>query len=222
MNRPDGLSQPGSLKAGLIPIFASTLTSHAKQAEILTESGFDWEGFRKHGIDESMVQYAMNRVLDRTKVGPEYVNPHLLSTAMVKPRCLVDNIMVDSGENLAAWTCIVTCLEEISNIVMKRDASLFIVAIPSTVQVDQSHYDFYRRCGFLIDDLLLDSTRPQDFPKEFCDRHDICFVDLLADLRAFGNTRQRYWENEDHLSKIGNQLVYRTAYRRVLSRWVRD
>jgi hypothetical protein len=89
-------------------------------------------------------------------------------------------------------------------------AQVCLVAIPSTVQVSRSHYDFYRRACFELDDRLLISTTPQDRLAELCRRKRAAFVDLLAPFRqAAAAGESLYWENDDHLSQAGHLLAFK-------------
>ncbi len=127
-------------------------------------SGFDWKAMELNGIDKTLIQYAQNRIKVTNVVGPQYVNPHLLTLAMSHPRYIMDNILMGSKENKKTWLEVEIMLDEINRIAEAKNVHLYIVVIPSTVQVSNSHYDFYRICPHIKRLGTRDRTYPRRYP----------------------------------------------------------
>jgi hypothetical protein len=65
-----------------------------------------------------------------------------------------------------------------------RSARLAVVMFPHSIQVNRSHFDFFRRMTFAMDDRTLEGTRPQDLMRELCAERGIPLLDLLPALKA--------------------------------------
>ena len=100
-----------------------------------------------------------------------------------------------------------------------QGAEFCVVVIPSTVQVDRSHYEFYRKATFVLDDRLAGSSTPQDRMKEFAAREQIRCIDLLPGFKTAPDTAALYWENDDHLSEMGHILAFKTLREQFLDEW---
>lgn len=183
---------------------------------------FDWNVMLEHGIDRELIEFAINRLQVRNQVGPRLVNPYLLDTAMARPRYLLDNVLMETEENRAAWVKAEAALQGVVDLARQRQAKLVLIAIPSTAQVDRSHYAFFRKATFEIDDRLFNSTAPQDLLREFSDRNGIVFFDLLPVLRRHPESERLYWDNDDHLSSLGHQVAFEAIHDAFLKHWVED
>lgn len=197
--------------AGMETNVYATSTAHT--------DAFDWEGFLNHGIDPELIQYAQNRIRRPNRIGGEYVNPHLLRQALEFPSYISDNILMDKPENGIAGVKVRNLLERIHQLTKSFGADLCVVAIPSTVQVDRSHYAFYRGATFEVEEALLESTKPQELLAEFCRDADVQFVNLLPEFKAHPERSRLYWENDDHLSEEGHKLAFSIIRREFLDRW---
>ncbi len=197
--------------------FSLTPSAHAQTPP--PAGAFDWEAMRAHGIDEQLIEFAQNREREPNRVGPEYVNPYLLVTAMTEPRYLVDNLLIETAENLAAWRRVEQEIAAIGEICGDAGSELWVVAIPSTLQVSDSHFDFYRRAKFVMDDRVLTSDRPQRLIEELCAREEINFLDLLPAFKKNAAAgAELYWENDDHLNDNGHALAMKLVRERILER----
>ncbi len=196
------------------------LASAAAQSPPPPESQFDWEAMRAHGTDPELIEFAKNRLREPGRVGPQYVNPWVLQAALGEPGYLVDNLLVERPESLAAFDRIELELAAISNLCRQHDSRLVVVAIPATLQVSASHWEFYRKAGFPMDERLLGTDRPQELLAEACERQGIELLDLLPDFRATAAAGEPlYWENDDHLDESGHRLALRVVRKRVLEPW---
>ncbi len=178
---------------------------------------FDWEAFKNKGIDSMMIEYAKNRLRNPNKIGPEYVNPYVLNMAAWNDNYLIDNNMMLSEHPKGAWY---KSLKKFEQILRKTDeigAELCIVAIPSTVQVDTSHFDFYRKNTFKIPIELTESNAPQKLLKEFSKASNITYINLLPHFKKYPNTFDLYFENDDHLSEKGHDYAYTFVEKEILN-----
>ena len=180
---------------------------------------FDWDAMLRHGIDPTLVEMA-RRVAYAQNPPDERINPWLLTLAMSAPRFLLDNILMDSECNAAAWRMSAAILSEIFAIARGVGAEVQVVAIPSTVQIDRSHFDVYRRSTLQVDDRLLESTRPQQLLGELCARHDVPFLDLLPYFERHPDPASLYWRFDPHFSAAGHRLAFEILRKQVLDPWV--
>ncbi len=179
-----------------------------QRQEILRKYDFDWEEFKRQGIDSTLISYAKNRLYYPGKIGPEYVNPHILVMGSWKPNYLYDNNKIDSPESQNAWRVVEEKLDDVRAVSESIGADLKVVCIPSTVQVDSSHYDFYRKIKFRVGSDLHSAKAPQERLATWANRTGVDYIDLLPIFKAYGNTTELYFENDDHLSEKGHSLAF--------------
>lgn len=187
-----------------------------QQQEILQGYDFDWEGFAKKGIDSAIIAYAKNRLYYPGKIGAEYVNPHVLVMGSWKPNYLYDNNRIDSPESEAAWEVVEEKLESIRVATESIGAELRLVCIPSTVQVDTSHFDFYRKITFRVGEELTSAQVPQDRLATWAARTKVPYIDLLPAFKAHPSPATLYFENDDHLSNEGHLEAYQWVRQKFL------
>ncbi|MEL6970995.1 MAG: hypothetical protein AAFO02_12575 [Bacteroidota bacterium] len=192
-----------------------------QKQEILRGYDFDWEEFARKGIDSTMIAYAKNRLYYPGKIGAEYVNPHILVMGSWKPDYLYDNNQMDSPESEAAWSVVANQLDAIKAVTSEIGAELRLVCIPSTVQVDSSHFDFYRKLTFRVGEALVSARAPQDRLTTWAALAKVPFVDLLPIFKAHPNPATLYFENDDHLSNEGHLEAYNRVRQEILEPFVR-
>ena len=159
---------------------------------------FDYKKFSKNGIDARMVSLA--------KSGQ--VNPWLLELSLKDEDYLLENILIQTEDSIRAWDRTKVLLGQIQALCNKLNSEFVIVIFPSTVQVNKSHYAFYRDLKFNIDETMASSDKPQRLLKEFCEEKKILCLDLLPYFKAEPG-KELYTENDDHLNEIGNILSAR-------------
>ena len=191
-----------------------------QKQEILRGYDFDWEEFVRKGIDSTMITYAKNRLYYPGKIGAEYVNPHILVMGSWKPNYLYDNNQMDSPESEAAWNVVEDKLDAIKAVTSEIGAELRLVCIPATVQVDSSHFDFYRKLTFRVGEDLIFARTPQDRLAKWADHKKIPFIDLLPNFQAYENTAALYFENDDHLSSQGHQEAFIRVKQEILEKFI--
>jgi len=190
--------------------------SSEKKESKLNKSKFSWEKFRKLGMDSTIIQYAKNRVYFPNKIGPTFVNPHILVMGSWHNNYLFDNTMIESSGSKYTWFRILKIYEDILSYANSIKAEVCFVVIPSTIQVDDSHYDFYRKITFKVSDKLKNANKPQELHKEFAEASGINFLDLLPHFKNHSNTAELYFENDDHLSEKGHMYAYDLVEEKIL------
>ena len=183
---------------------------------------FDWELFRKQGMDTVLIQYARNRVSSPAKMGPEMVNPYLLSTASWQPGFLFDNCTFRSPLTQYGWYLVLKEFEGIAELADSIDARLTIAVIPSPVQVDTAYYSFYRKLRFSISYDLLYANTPQQILHEFSIATGSDYIDFLPWFKSDVKSGSLYIKNDDHLSRRGHELAFRVLSDRFLDNWIRN
>lgn len=212
--------RPGEMNFSISGVLSLLDPSTAAIAADAEASPFDWEKYRARGIDEDLIRRAQNRVKNPVPIGPEYVNPYLLELACSAPRYVMDNVLMETETNRLAWEKVEAQLEQIVEQLKPLGSRLCIVCIPSTVQVDRSHFDLYRKATFELNDRLLTSIAPQVHLRTFCKKHSAPFIDLLPAFRAAPDPAKLYWENDEHLSEQGHQLAFEVIRKEFLDEWL--
>lgn len=199
-----------------------TVSEEEKQKMLRENNNFDWEGFENYGIDTTIIQYAKNRMLFPNVIGKEYVNPWLLVNAVYMPDYLVENTMVDNDNSRYAWFRVIKYLEKILQYARSADSKICIISIPNNVQVDSSHFDFYRKLRFNVTSELLKSNRPQQLLDTFSLHYGITHVNLLSAFRDMGMMNDMFFENDDHLSEKGHITAFSAVKDLILEPYKND
>lgn len=171
---------------------------YKEKKNVLFPKMFDYSKFSKNGIDRGMVSLAK----------AQKVNPWLLELSLKDKDYLLENILIESEDSIRAWDRTKELLGQIQALCNKLNSEFVIVIFPSTVQVNKSHYAFYKSLMFNIDDSMTLSNRPQALLRDFCEEKKIHCLDLLPYFKAEPG-KELYTENDDHLNEIGNTLSAR-------------
>lgn len=155
-----------------------------------------YEDAQKRGIDQQAFQMAKQRK----------INPWLLDLSRERKNYILDNVLMETPENRKAWEEIKPLLREIKNFCEKIHARLLIVVIPHTVQINSSHFPFYKRLAFTMDERTLVSDNPQRLMKQFCDEEKIPCLDLLPEFRK-EREKEFFRDNDDHFNEAGFRLA---------------
>jgi hypothetical protein len=128
-----------------------------------------------------------------------------LNVALEDKNYLLDNInghigkqeILDKSQQL---------LTEIHDICNSLHSQLIVVIFPASIQVNDSHFEFYKKLTFNLDVRTVESTKPQRLLMEFClDRYIPC-LDLLPVLKA-RKEEEFYRNKDDHLNEKGNDIA---------------
>ena len=200
------LRQPKAVKKEAIKLPGNKESK--QQSGHANKAPFDWKKFREQGIDSMMIEYAKNRIGKPGAFGPEYVNPHLLVTATWQSDFLFDNNAMSTPGSRYGWYRTLKLYDDIIDYADSEDVPLYIVTIPSTVQVDSSHYDFYRKLTFRVSNERMYPDKPQRMMEIFGEFAGFYHIDLLPTFRAHDSTQSLYFVNDDHLSSKGHALAF--------------
>ncbi len=179
------------------------------------EQVFDWAYYKEIGIDDEIIQYAKNRIEHPSEIGPQYVNPHILNIGAWRPDNHFDNCTMKSVDSKYGWYLSLQRFEGIMKYSDSIGATTKIIVIPSNVQVDTSHYSFYRKTNFRISDELLFANAPQQILYEFSKDSKVDFLDLLPYFKSYDATDKLYFENDDHLSEIGHEYSFEVLKKKI-------
>ncbi len=192
------------LKRLLKPLFLEFYTYHFyhEVLERLHPRTVDYQRMEKEGVPRPLVDLAKAQAL----------NPSLLELSLERKNYLLDNLLMETEENQRAWEKVKGILSEIHRVSQNAGAKLLIVVFPHTIQVNRSHFDFYQKLSFNLDERTLTSDRPQALLREFCEAEGIACLDLLPYFRA-RRGRELYQENDDHVNREGSRLSAALLFR---------
>lgn len=155
-----------------------------------------YEDAKKRGIDQKAFQLAKERK----------INPWLLDLSREKKNYILDNVLMETPENMKAWSETEGLLREIRSFSQKIHARLILVLIPHSVQINSSHFPFYERLAFAMDERTLTSDKPQILMKKFCEDEKIACLDLLPEFRK-DREKEFFRDNDDHFNEAGFRLA---------------
>ena len=158
-------------------------------------SHLTYQKVQKQGIDEETFRLAKKR----------QINPWLLDLSRERKSFILDNVLMERPENRQAWETIKGLLREINQFSRKLHSRLILIIIPQTVQINSSHFLFYKKLGFDVDERTLGSEKPQALLNEFCRKENMECLDLLPFFRE-QREKEFFRENDDHFNREGSQL----------------
>jgi hypothetical protein len=190
--------------------------SEQRKVEVLNSHSFDWALFEEKGVDPEMIEFAKNRLYHPEKIGPEYVNPHLLVLGTWQPDFLFHNLKIEAPRARAAWFRVMEYYEKMLRVAEEYDADFYLVVIPQTVQVDTSHFELYRKLTFNVSNELTRLNRPQQLMAEFAEASKIHYLDLLPYFKNNQSNENLYFENDNHFSYAGHKLAFELVKQNIL------
>ncbi len=135
------------------------------------------------------------------------LSPFLVELARFYPDYLITNLLMENEDAARAWASNQAYLLRLKQIAKKLGSRLVIAGFPSTVQVSESHKDFYTNIGFRYDARLATTRESQDRLASWCQREAITFIDLLPEFRS-AQPREFYLPTDDHWNSDGNVFAY--------------
>jgi hypothetical protein len=161
-----------------------------------------------HGVD-------LRRRLADIEASPEYrrpglerlANPFLLEVRREHPDFLLQNLLLESQDANDAWTENEKTLSAIAARTRALGAALIVHVFPADVQVQESHYAFYRTLDIRTDPRFLTTARPQERLARFCSSANLRCYDLLPALRS-ARGHELYLEQDTHLNAEGNRIAF--------------
>ena len=139
-------------------------------------------------------------------------NIFLMEFSKAHPDHLVDNLLINSKKAQDLWEVNKKILLTMRDIALRLDAEFIIIVFPRSLQIDNSHLEFFRRLGFDTPENLLLSEVPQTLSMNFCRQNDINCYDLLSEFQK-SQGKQYYLLNDDHLNDSGNLFAFELVKR---------
>jgi|GEM_PF-2448031 len=167
-----------------------------EKKNILAERTLSFNRARAPKVSEEVINMAKAGALD----------PNLIESAAKDADMLINSLMLDKPDDKAALERAAGYLRELKNECSKLGAELLIVTVPDTLQVNDSHFELYRKCGFNISKETLISDAPQDFAGNLCDSENIPYLDLLPYFRRKSH-KEFYKETSGRLNKEGAEFA---------------
>jgi len=162
----------------------------------LSMATFDYEDLTEAGIQSDLIEAAKKHE----------INPWLLKLRAHEPNHLLDNILMETEGNMGAWAKTRELLTEVHEFCQDNGSQLLMVIFPRSIQVNRSHFGFYQRIGFNLDERTLETSKPQALLRQLCDERNIPCLDILPILRA-RKDEEFYRLRDDHLNERGNRLA---------------
>ena len=113
---------------------------------------FDYEAAAASGVHPAIIEDAKN----------EEINPWLLELSVRDKNYLLENILMETSEDLEAWETVKDILSEIHDVSKTIESQLVLVVFPRSIQINRSHFEFYEQLALNLDDRTLESTEPQE------------------------------------------------------------
>lgn len=158
---------------------------------------------------------SLRRRLAQIEASPEYArpgldkltNPFMIEVTREHPDFLLQNLLLESATEAGAWSVNEQRLLAIAAVARQLDAELIVHVFPADVQVQETHYAFYRALGIRTDPRFLTTARPQERLLAFCAAARLRCYDLLPALRK-ASSRELYLEQDTHLNADGNRVAF--------------
>ena len=133
----------------------------------------------------------------------------MLKTGIWLPDIHFINLQKDSQESQYGWYKSLKNFEKIAEIGDSLDIRTAVIVLPSNVQVDTSHYSFYRKIIIEVNSDLLFSNAPQQVLYQFSGSSHFDYLDLLPYFKIEKGHDSLYLVNDNHLSEAGHKLAFR-------------
>jgi hypothetical protein len=164
--------------------------------QILRPRLFNYQEMEAVGIPANLIEDAKSQKL----------NPWLLKLAVDQKNYFLDNLLMETDENMKAWQKVKELLTNIHEICTRHNAQLIMIFFPASIQVNESHFEFLKQLRFNMDERTLTAAKPQRLLSEFCGERNIPCIDMLDSVRA-RRTEEFFRDNDDHFNEAGNRLA---------------
>jgi hypothetical protein len=134
-------------------------------------------------------------------------NPFLFEVGRQHPDFLLDNLLMESPTARRAWEANTAYLLQMKHLADGWGARFVVNILPADVQVQPTHFPFYRALGIETRPGFLETAAPQDAMRRFCADHGLRCFDLLPAMRA-ARARELYLEQDTHWNAEGNRLAF--------------
>ncbi len=136
------------------------------------------------------------------------LNPFLAELGAWTPDYLTTNLLMEHPDAQRAWATNRQALRAIAARASTAGSRVLFVIVPSTAQVDASHFAFYRSLGFTVDPRTLTTAVPQDAFAALCRDEGWTCLDLLPAFRRAAPAGPLYLDGDDHWNDDGYALAF--------------
>jgi len=134
-------------------------------------------------------------------------NPFNLAEAVLDPRALRDNVLLDTEETRRGWEYAEKALRELDAETRRAGTRMVLVCIPAGAQVGKRYW-WATKLGLVLDDRVLTDPVFQRRVANFAAETDLPLVDLLPALRANAGATL-YFEQDGHWTPRGHAFAAR-------------
>ena len=157
---------------------------------------FDYEKAEASGISPELIE-------DAKKLR---INPWLVNLALEETNYFLDNLLMETDDNMKSWEKAKQLLADIHDLCNSLHSQMMVVIFPGSIQVNDSHFEFYKKLTFNLDGRTLESTKPQRLLMDFCAGRNIACLDLLPAFKA-RKEEEFYQDKDDHLNEKGSHVA---------------
>ena len=190
------------------------------QPQDLKPDSRQWQIMRQRGVSDDIIHRAKNTLEEPTAFGDEMVNPWLLNIALERPALVRRNLLMDTPKARQAWQRTRGLMGQMFNVARTRGVPIYVVIIPSTVQVSSGGAAFIKRIGFQVQPGMLTGDLPQQKLRRLCEQHKVPYLDLLPHFRRSPLRDSLYWQRDDHFSQQGHVLATELVLQRLVRPWL--
>jgi hypothetical protein len=113
---------------------------------------------------------------------------------------------METPDNMKSWEKVKQLLAEIHDICNSLQSLLILVIFPGSIQVNDSHFEFYKKLTLNLDARTLQLAKPQRLLVEFCANRYIACLDLLPAFKS-RKDEEFYRDKDDHLKEKGARVA---------------
>ena len=194
----------------VVPLRGALPAANTLSHSLRVVQGVDYDSMKRAGIPEQYIESA--------KAGK--LNPWVVNLGAQHPDYYRDELLMRSACAQRSWDDTKRVLDMILDEAAKLHAHVLPVIFPHTLQVDTSHYAFYRAWKIHVDPEMLETNRPQQLLREYFHAHGFEPLDLLDAFRSAGEPL--YWDLDEHMNLRGQQLSARLIADAFLARYGND
>jgi hypothetical protein len=171
--------------------------------------------FLAHAVVTNVQRVRLRRRVQAIEAGKDFgrpgveriTNPFLFEVGHEHPDFLLDNLLMESPSARQAWDVNMAYLLEMKRLADGWGAGFVVNILPADLQVQPTHFPFYRALGIETRPRFLEEEAPQAAMRRFCAGHGLQCFDLLPTLRA-ARARELYLDQDTHWNAEGNRLAF--------------
>jgi hypothetical protein len=167
-----------------------------EKKQVIPTRLFNYKRLKASGIPTNLIEEAKTY----------RINPWLLLHAQHEKNYLLDNILMETQENMRAWEKVKDLLDSIHDLCNRMGAAFLVAIFPRSVQVSDMNFEFFKSLNFNLDERTLKADKPQRLLKTFCDERKIPCLDFLPLFRQRSD-QVLFRIKDEHFNDRGDSLV---------------